>query len=51
MRSIFHDENKNLKLDKNWRGILKEARGFSNNPAILGSPPSFDKAKFMFVKR
>jgi uncharacterized protein (DUF2141 family) len=51
VRSLFHDENKNLKLDKNWRGIPKEGRGFSNNPAILGSSSSFDKEKFMFVKR
>lgn len=45
--AVFHDENENQILDKNWLGIPKEGVGFSNNPAFFTGPPSFDKAKFV----
>ena len=36
----LHDENKNMKLDRNVFGWPKEGFGFSNNPRIgLGPPP------------
>jgi len=44
--SVFHDENKNGKLDKNFFGIPIEGYGFSNNirPILRGA--SFDESKF-----
>jgi len=30
--SVFHDENENQKLDKDFVGIPKEGYGASNNP-------------------
>jgi len=44
--SVFHDENSNSKLDKNFLGIPKEGYGFSNNAKAILSTPSFDKVKF-----
>jgi uncharacterized protein (DUF2141 family) len=40
----LHDENSNHKLDKNMFGIPKEGFGFSNNPHVVLSAPSFDTA-------
>jgi len=44
--SVFHDENSNSKLDKNFLGIPKEGYGFSNNAKAMLSTPSFNEAKF-----
>jgi uncharacterized protein (DUF2141 family) len=44
--SVFHDENGNGRLDKNFVGIPKEEYGASNNPAKKMGPPAFDEAKF-----
>jgi uncharacterized protein (DUF2141 family) len=44
--SVFHDENMNGKLDKNFVGIPKEGYGASNNPEKKMRPPAFDEAKF-----
>jgi uncharacterized protein (DUF2141 family) len=44
--TIFHDENNNKKLDKNFFGIPKEGFGFSNNPKISFSEPSFKEYSF-----
>jgi uncharacterized protein (DUF2141 family) len=44
--SVFHDENANGKLDKNFMGVPKEGYGASNNPRKRMGPPSFDEAKF-----
>ena len=44
---VLHDENNNLKMDKNL-GIPKEGYGFSNNVMGLMGPPSFSKASFKF---
>jgi uncharacterized protein (DUF2141 family) len=45
--NIFHDENSNKDIDKNFIGIPKEGYGFSNNPNFIG-PPTFEKTKFKF---
>ena len=44
--SVFHDENVNQKLDKNFMGIPKEGYGASNNPKRRMGPPSFEETKF-----
>ena len=44
--SFFHDENNNGKLDTNSFGMPTEGFGFSDNPQVMFSAPSFDDAKF-----
>jgi uncharacterized protein (DUF2141 family) len=44
--SVFHDENLNGKLDKNFMGVPKEGYGASNNPRKRMGPPPFDEARF-----
>jgi uncharacterized protein (DUF2141 family) len=44
--SVFHDENMNEKLDKNFVGVPKEGYGASNNPKKRMGPPPFEEAKF-----
>lgn len=44
--SIFQDTNNNKKHDKNIFGVPTEPYGFSNNPKILFSKPSFDECNF-----
>ncbi|MFZ0688426.1 MAG: DUF2141 domain-containing protein [Acidobacteriaceae bacterium] len=41
---VIHDENSNMKLDRNFFGIPKEGFGFSNNPGVFLSGPSFQSA-------
>lgn len=41
----LHDENRNMKLDRNLVGWPKEGFGFSNNPRVGLGPPSFQQAK------
>jgi uncharacterized protein (DUF2141 family) len=41
---VIHDENSNMKLDRNFFGIPKEGFGFSNNPRVFLSAPSFQAA-------
>jgi uncharacterized protein (DUF2141 family) len=43
---VFHDENMNQKLDKNFVGVPKEGYGASNNPKKKMGPPSFEETKF-----
>jgi uncharacterized protein (DUF2141 family) len=38
---VIHDENSNMKLDRNFFGIPKEGFGFANNPRVVLSAPSF----------
>lgn len=45
--AVFHDENKNGKMDKNLLGIPAEAYGFSNNVRVTFGPPTWEKAKFV----
>ncbi len=42
---VIHDENSNMKLDRNFFGIPKEGFGFSNNPRVYLSAPSFQAAE------
>jgi uncharacterized protein (DUF2141 family) len=42
--AVLHDENSNHKLDRNLIGWPKEGFGFSNNPKVGMSAPSFDAA-------
>lgn len=42
----FHDENKDLKLDRNKLGIPTEKYGFSNNVFETFGPPKFEDASF-----
>lgn len=42
----FHDENGNLKLDKNWMGIPIEGIAVSNNAPHEMGPPKFEEARF-----
>ena len=44
--AIFHDENGNGKMDKNFVGMPKEGYGASNNPKKKKRAPTFDEAKF-----
>jgi len=39
----FHDENENIKIDKNWAGVPTEGYGFSNNVLGTFGPPDFEK--------
>ena len=43
---MFHDENMNEKLDKNFMGVPKEGYGASNNQKKKMGPPNFDETKF-----
>jgi uncharacterized protein (DUF2141 family) len=45
--AVFHDENKNGKMDKNFLGIPQEAYGFSNNMRVALGPPKWEKSKFV----
>ena len=44
--TLFHDENSNGKLDKNFLGAPKERYGFSNHPRIVFKAPKLDKCQF-----
>jgi uncharacterized protein (DUF2141 family) len=46
--AVFHDENKDGKLNTNLVGIPKEPYGFSNNARPAFSAPSFKEASFVF---
>lgn len=48
--AVFHDKNKNGKLDKNMLGIPTECYGFSNNARETFSAPSFTSASFEVKK-
>lgn len=43
--ALYHDENGNGKIDRNMIGIPKEGFGFSNNPRIFMSAPSFKSVR------
>lgn len=46
--SVFHDENKNGKMDSNFFGIPKEGVGASNDARGHLGPPHYKDAKFNF---
>jgi len=45
---VFHDENRNKKVDRALFGIPKEGIGFSNDARISLGPPKWADAKFDF---
>ncbi len=46
--AVYHDENSNGKLDKNFFGLPTERYGFSNNArSMMFFPPSFGAARFV----
>ncbi|MCK5598367.1 DUF2141 domain-containing protein [bacterium] len=45
---VFHDENSNKKLDRNFLKIPKEGYGFSNNTKGKAGALKFEKACFSF---
>jgi uncharacterized protein (DUF2141 family) len=45
--AVYHDENGNGQLDKNFFGLPTERYGFSNNArSMMFFPPSFSAARF-----
>jgi uncharacterized protein (DUF2141 family) len=46
--SVFHDENKNGILDRNFIGMPKEGVGASNDAAGKLEPPKFEDARFSY---
>jgi uncharacterized protein (DUF2141 family) len=46
--SVFHDENSNGKLDRNFMGIPREGVGASNGARGHFGPPKFSDAEFHF---
>jgi len=48
--SVYHDKNKNGKLDMNFMGIPKEDVACSNNAKGLMGPPKYEDAKFNLSK-
>lgn len=46
--AILHDENDDLKMNKNFFGLPKEGYGFSNNVMGTFGPPSCSKASFRY---
>ena len=44
--SVFHDENDNKKLDKNFVGMPLEGYGVSNNIRHMMSAPQFKESSF-----
>lgn len=46
---VYHDENNNGKLDKNFIGMPKEAVACSNNAKGFMGPPKYEDAKFSLV--
>jgi uncharacterized protein (DUF2141 family) len=45
---VFHDENRNHKVDRALFGIPKEGVGFSNDAPIRLGPPKWQDARFAF---
>ena len=44
--AVFHDENNNSKMDKNFLGIPKEGYGASKNKLPFASAPTFKENQF-----
>lgn len=44
--TVYHDENSNKKLDRNFIGIPSEGYGFSRDAPVRMGPPAFDDAAF-----
>ncbi len=48
--AVIHDQDNNGKLSTNAVGYPTEKFGFSKNPKVYFSPPSFEKAAFVLGK-
>ncbi len=48
--AVFHDENQNDKIDKNFLGIPKEGYGFSKNIRPSFRSANFEESKFELTK-
>ncbi|MGE0788795.1 MAG: DUF2141 domain-containing protein [Sandaracinaceae bacterium] len=46
--AVFHDENANNDLDRNFLGIPSEGTGASNDAYNMFGPPSYDNARFQY---
>ncbi len=44
--AVYHDEDGNGKLAKNWLGMPKEGFGVSNSPKMFLGPPDHEEAAF-----
>lgn len=44
--TVYHDQNDNQRLDKNWLGMPREAWGVSNDARPRLRAPRFDEARF-----
>ena len=49
--AIFHDENRNNKMDKNFLGVPKEGYGASKNKLPFASAPSFKDNQFKLKEK
>jgi uncharacterized protein (DUF2141 family) len=45
--ALFHDENNNARMDKNFLGIPKEGYGASKNKLPFAAAPKFEENKFV----
>jgi len=41
---VYHDENGNMRIDRNFLGVPLEGFGFSNDAPVRMAPPSFKDA-------
>ena len=48
---VFHDRNRNNKMDLNWLGIPKEGYGASNNKLPFAAAPKFEANKFSVLNK
>ena len=48
--AVFHDENSNHSLDKNFLGVPSEGYGFSNNIKPLFRAANFEESQFVLKK-
>ncbi|PKB17842.1 DUF2141 domain-containing protein [Flavobacterium sp. 5] len=46
---VYHDENNNGKLDKNFIGMPKEPVACSNNAKGFMGPPKYEETKFKII--
>ena len=44
--ALWHDENNDGKLNKNWLGMPTEGYGFSNNVFGAFGPPDYEECTF-----
>lgn len=45
--AVFHDENNNKEVDKNWFGVPTESYGFSQNKYSSFGSPDFEEVSFV----